>query len=112
MTGKIDWERRRVNLRILMAAQGTNATKVARAAGLSPNTLSQFTSGRTSYLSEKTLSKVLPLLGLSATEDLDTDNPLRDPRVAIRRFLDVIPDADLEELRLVLERKYPDLLKR
>ena len=98
-----DWDRRRQNLRILIAARGTNATQLALSAGLSPNTLTQFLSGHTGSLSSATLSKILPLLEVTSVEDLDTDNPLADPGIAIRRLVDRLSTSDqyslLEELR-------------
>lgn len=105
----VDWDRRRINVRILMAARGTNATRVADAVGLSPNTLSQFTSGRSKTLSTRSLTKILPELGLSAVEDLDTDTPLDNPRASIRRLLDLIPDKDLPDLLQELKDRFPEL---
>lgn len=95
---------------MLIALKGTNATQVALAAGLSPNTLSKFTSqnSKAQALTEKTLTAVLPVLGLSSAEELDTDNPLTvDPRLEIRRHLDLIPDADMPALLAELQRRFP-----
>lgn len=108
MATEVDWERRRTNLRIRMAALGTNATRVCREVGLSPNTLSQFTNGKTGWLSEKTLSKILPVLGLTLPTDLDADNILDDPRAAIRRHLEVIPEDDLASLLRELQARFPE----
>lgn len=107
MTNEIDWNRRRTNLRIRMAALGTNPTRVCREVNLSPNTLSQFTNGRTGYLSEKTLSLILPVLGLTTPTDLDAENILDDPRAAIRRQLDLVPEEDLPGLLRELQARFP-----
>ncbi len=103
----VDWDRRRLNVRILMAAKGTNATRVAEAVGLSPNTLSQFTNGRSKTLSPKSLSLILPELGLAAVEDLDTDTPLANPKASIRRLLDQIPEEELPGLLDDLKKRFP-----
>ena len=105
---EIDWERRRRNLRILFAAAGTNPTAVSKANGLSPNTLSQFTSGRTNSLSSKTLEMLVRHLGLSSVADLDTDNPIGDPKIAIRKLLDVVPEAELPSLLRELQARFPE----
>ena len=103
---QVDWERRRRNLRLLIAYKGTNATQLSKDAGLSPNTISQFTSGRTSSLSEHTLSQIMPLLDMRGGTDLDTDNPIADPMIAIRNLLDDIPEEKLPALLQELKARF------
>nr|WP_280842522.1 helix-turn-helix domain-containing protein [Sagittula salina] len=91
----------------MMAAAGTNPTRLARDAGLAPNTVSQFTNGSKGFLSEKTLAKILPLIDLTEVSDLDTDNPLADPRVEIRRLIDQVPEERLGLLLEVLRTEFP-----
>ncbi|WP_154667807.1 helix-turn-helix domain-containing protein [Leisingera caerulea] len=107
----VDWERRRRNIRILMAAQGTNPTKVANSVGLSPNTLSKFTSGSTATLSHRSITKVVSALGLSAVEDLDTDNPLNNPRAVLRQLIEDLPDEVLDPLLRELEVRFSEHLQ-
>lgn len=102
----VDWERRRRNLRILIAAAGTNATRLAADAGVSPNTISKFTSGHTKSFSETTFQKIAPFLDLRHFSDLDTDNPISDPKVAIERLLDQIPDSELPGLLTELKDRF------
>ncbi len=104
----IDWDRRRTNIRILIAARGTNATTLARDCGLSPNTLTQFLKGTNSHLSAKSLGAILPSLGIQSAEDLDTDNVLSDPRSAIRRMLSQIPDTEIPSLLEELRSRFPN----
>lgn len=104
----IDWERRRVNLRILMAAKGLKPTPLARAVDLSPNVITQFTNGTSKTLSDQTLAKILPLLGLETAAELDVNNPLAEnPRIAIRKHLETIPEDRLPDLLRELKDRFP-----
>jgi transcriptional regulator with XRE-family HTH domain len=107
---KIDWDRRRKNIRILMAVAGTNPTKLAESVGLSPNTLSKFTGGSTQSLSPRSLGLVVEGLGLSSTSDLDTDNPINDPKVTLRRLIDGLPEEKLPALLKELEVRFAEYL--
>lgn len=106
-----DWERRRRNLRILIAAAGTNATRLCEEVHLSPNTLTKFLSGNTARMSERSLDKLLPALGLSYVSELDTDNVLFEPRNRLRKLLDRVPDGSVESLLNELEGRFPRVLK-
>ncbi len=103
----IDWERRRRNIRILMAAVGTNPTRLAKASNLSANTLSKFLNGGSKELTEASMMKVLPALGLHSSLDLDTDNILSDPLNEIKRHLSEIPDSELPGLLRELQARFP-----
>lgn len=104
----IDWDRRRRNIRILIAARGTNATTAAREARLSPNTLTQFLNGTNEEITEKSLRKLGPVLGWEEVTDLDTDNVLGDPRLGIKRLLDNVPDARVAALFDELKERFSD----
>ena len=106
MNRDINWSRRRLNLKILFAAQGTNATKVAEAAQLSANTLSKFTNGHNSTMSEDALHRVVISLGLTGVQDLDTDNILGDPKIAIRKLIETIPEPELAALLSDLKNRF------
>ncbi|PIE13794.1 MAG: hypothetical protein CSA70_03505 [Rhodobacterales bacterium] len=90
-----------------MALQGTNPTQVANSAKLSPNTLSKFTNGSTETLSERSLAKILPVLGLERASELDTDNPINDPKTRIHRIIDKIPEEDLPALLREFQSRFP-----
>jgi hypothetical protein len=107
----VDWDRRRKNVRILLAAKGSNPTRMSNAVGLSPNTVSKFTSGKTETLSEQSLSKVVSYRGLGSAADLDTDNPLTDPKVTLRRLIDDLPDDLAPGLLKELSARFADQLK-
>lgn len=106
----VDWEVRRTNMRVLLAVKGMTPTAAARATEppLSDNTVSQFLSGIKPRLSEDSLLKLLPVLGISASTDLDAANILDDPRRQIRQILDRVPDTDLPELLADLQQRFPD----
>ncbi|UWQ76795.1 helix-turn-helix transcriptional regulator [Leisingera sp. M658] len=108
---EVDWERRRRNIRILMAAQGTNPTRVANSVKLSPNTLSKFTSGSTAELSQRSIVKVVEALGLSSVSDLDTDNPLSNPKAVLRQLINDLPDEVLPALVRELEVRFAEHLE-
>ena len=111
MTG-IDWERRRRNVRVLMALANTNPTKVAEMSGLSPNTLSKFTSGKTKTLSVKSLGLLVQALGLASAEDLDTDNPVDNPKLEIKKIVDSLPEEMLPSLLKELEVRFSQHLEK
>lgn len=50
---------------------------------------------------------VIAHLGLSSVSDIDTDNPIGDPKIAIRRLVDHIPEADLPSLLRELQARFP-----
>jgi transcriptional regulator with XRE-family HTH domain len=107
---EIDWERRRKNIRILMAMEGTNPTSLAESVGLSPNTLSKFTNGSTGSLSPRSIALIVQGLGLSSPSDLDTDNPINDPKVILRRLIDGLPEEKLPDLLKELEVRFAEYL--
>lgn len=103
----IDWERRRRNIKILCAANDVSATEVANAKGLSPNTLTKFlNSNEPRALSPKSLSLVLDYFKLSDESDLDTDNPLSDPKIALRRVIDGLSPEDAITLHRELSARF------
>lgn len=105
---EIDWERRRKNSIIFMALMGTNATALAKANNLSPNTLTKFTSGKTEKLSNKSMQALLKGLNLSTPEDLDTDDPIHNPEAELRRIIRSIPKKDLPDLLRELQIRFPN----
>ena len=104
----INWERRRTSLRVLFALNNTNATKIALAAGLSPNTVSKFMNKSTDTLSSRSLSQILPIVGLKDPTELDTDNVIGDKKIAIRRVLDRLNEQQLVALHSELTARFGD----
>lgn len=104
----IDWERRRRNIKILCAANNVNATQVARAQDMSPNTLTKFLNSDDPQraLSPKSLALVLDYFGLSDEADLDTNNPLNDPRTSLRRIVSELPEEEAIKLDRELKARY------
>jgi len=103
----IDWERRRRNIKILCAANDVNPTEVALAKNLSPNTLTKFLNAKTPRsISAKTLALVLDYFELSDESDLDTDNPLTDPKIALRRIIDKLSPEDAIVLTRELNARF------
>lgn len=100
------WDRRRRNLRILIAADGKDPTNLAREISLSPNTLTKFLNGSSPTMSPRTAEKVLPKLGLRSLDQLDTDNPINDPRVRLERLARQLDAHDLERLVGELEVRF------
>lgn len=101
------WNRRRRNMRILLAAADISGTNLARDAGLSPNTITKFLSGSTPTLSPRTLDRVLPRLGLRSIDQLDTDNPIADPKNQLMKILDRLDQGILDQLVAELEARFP-----
>lgn len=99
----MNWDRRRRNIRVLMAERNIGSTKLAMSCGLSPNTLSNFLRGVTKTLSSTSLDLILPKLGLTSVQELDTDNPLADPLIDVMKIIKNLDHYNqlklLEELR-------------
>lgn len=102
-----NWEKRQKNLRILCAAKGVSATEVARAIDLSPNTLTKFLNSKEARtLSATTLARVVDYFGLTDETDLDSDNPLNDPKIELRRIIENLSPEDAIRLNRELSARY------
>ncbi|KIC42219.1 hypothetical protein RA27_02170 [Ruegeria sp. ANG-R] len=102
------WERRRRNIRILITALDTDPTNFATSVGISPNTLTKFVYGKTPTLSSRTLDLILPPLGLASVDQLDTDNPLTDPRIRLQKIITNLDGVEQERLAQELEVRFSD----
>ncbi len=100
------WDRRRKNLRILIAAENTDPTNIARECNLSPNTLTKFFSGASESLSTRTLDRLLPALGKSNINQLDTDNPLHDPYGELLKIIQDLSISDQYNLLDEVQKRY------
>lgn len=103
----INWERRKKNIRILLAQKDMSATEFARRLDLSPNTLTKFLNSRNDRaLSAKTLKRIVLYFKLTDEADLDTDDPLADPRIEIRKMLEDLNDGQAYELKEHIKKRY------
>ncbi|AUQ92816.1 MULTISPECIES: helix-turn-helix domain-containing protein [Phaeobacter] len=103
----IDWERRRRNIKILCAAHDVNPTQVALAMDMSPNTLTKFLNSKTPRgVNQRTLALILEYFNLADEADLDTDNPLSDPKIALRRIIDNLSPEDAIILNRELQNRF------
>lgn len=105
---EVDWDRRRRNLRILLAVQGLKPTPLALSVGLSGSALTPFVNGKAERIGLSTLQAILEPLGLTSISDLDADSVIDNPRMAIRRLVDAVPDEHLEDLLSDLRDRFPD----
>jgi len=103
----IDWDRRRRNIKILCAANDVTATEVATALNMSPNTLTKFLNAKTPRsISARTLSLVMDYFGLTDESDLDTDNPLTDPKITLRRIVENLSPEEAIVLTRELKARF------
>lgn len=105
------WDRRRLNLRLHITAAGTNATKLSTDQKLSPNTLTKFLNGQTQTLSNRVADLILPQLGLESVSQLDTDDPLSDPKIKLNRLISGMSNAAKHSLFEELSSRFPNLVK-
>ena len=102
-TQKALWDRRRKNLRALIAYKGTNPSKVSKEANLSVNTLSKFLRGETHTVRWETLESICEILDISNAAILDSPNPLSDAKMKLYALVDKMSDeqaeAELNRLR-------------
>lgn len=102
-----DWAKRQKNIRILIAARGDSATQVAKAIDLSPNTLTKFLNSKEiRTLSSKSLAGIVEYFGLTDETDLDSDNPLNDPKLDLRKIIDDLSPEDAIRLNRELSARY------
>lgn len=105
----IDWNRRKVNIRVLIAYHGTSATQVANERGLSPNTLTKFLNSPPESdrkLSAKTIHEIVQHFGLSDESDLDVENIISDPKLALRKIIETLTSDQAEALQRELEHRF------
>ena len=94
------WERRRKNLKAVLAFKDRVAAQVSIEAGFSKNTIGKFTRGETYSLNWNTLEAICKVLDLPSAAVLDSENPLTTPKIELYGILKEISD---DEARLVLE---------
>ena len=103
-----DWERRKRNIKILCAANDVTPTEVALAKNMSPNTLTKFLNSKTPRsLSARSLALVLDYFNLIDEASLDTDNPLSDPKITLRRIIDDLSPENAIILNRELQSRFP-----
>ncbi|MEP1934965.1 MAG: helix-turn-helix transcriptional regulator [Roseibium sp.] len=90
------WERRRRNLRALIAYKGTHPSTVSKAANLSINTLSKFLRGENRTMHWETLEKICTILDISNAAILDSQNPLSDAKMKLYALVGKMSDDEAE----------------
>lgn len=98
MADKELWERRRRNLRALIATKQTNATQIATDAKLSKNTLRKFLSGETISMKWDTLEKVCKALDIRTPMVLDADNPFAESKEQLYKMVFDMSDEEAKKL--------------
>jgi DNA-binding Xre family transcriptional regulator len=96
------WERRRKNLRALIAYKDTNPARVADEAGLSVNSIGKFIRGDTHTMKQETLDKVCKALGIANPAILDSENPLSTAKDALYARVAEMSDAEAERALALL----------
>lgn len=100
------WEKRRRNLRAIMAVKGMNASTVATNAGLSINTFGKFLRGETKTMRWDTLEAVSKEIGISNPAVLDADNPFSEVKNRLYAIIDEMSDDQAEqELQRILSNQ-------
>ncbi|EBA15699.1 hypothetical protein RSK20926_13749 [Roseobacter sp. SK209-2-6] len=76
---------------------------------MSPNTLTKFLNSKSARgLNSDNLGLVVRYFGLTDASDLDTDNPLGDPKIAPRKIIDGLSPDDALDLCRELEARFKE----
>lgn len=98
------WNRRRSNLRALIAYQSKNPSGVSKSASLSVNTLGKFLRGETHTLSWQNLEKVCKVLGIPNSAILDSENPFCESKTRLYGLIETMSEREAENvLKMILE---------
>jgi DNA-binding Xre family transcriptional regulator len=99
------WERRRKNLKALIAYKDTNPARVAEQAGLSVNSIGKFIRGDTHTMKQETLDKICQVLDISNPAILDSANPLSAAKDALYARIAEMSDSEAEHALSLLNSK-------
>lgn len=91
------WDRRRRNLKAIMAVKDLKAAPVSTAAGLSVNALTKFLRGQTVQMKWGTLEAVCRVVGIEHPSILDADNPFSDTKSRLYRLIDEMDEREAQE---------------
>lgn len=91
------WEKRRRNLRALLAHKGLNATQVAKLAEVAPNSVGKFLRGDNKTMNGDTLERVLAAADIPSVSVLDADNPFSDAKAQLFKLIDDMSEAEAEQ---------------
>lgn len=101
MSVKLDsdklWSRRIQNLRVIIAHQGSNASRLAQETGLGINTVTTILRGESRPRAD-TLERVCHALGVSNVAMLDSENPISEVRNDLYRLLATMTDDQARRL--------------
>ena len=82
------WDKRRRNLKVLMAVKNHTASSVSRAAKMSINTVNKFIRGETKSLRWDTLETICAVLDVHNVAILDADNPFSESKNQLYKLVD------------------------
>lgn len=91
------WEKRRRNLRAILAVKGLRASAVSKRASLGPNTLGKFLRGETKSLRWATLETICNEIGIANAAVLDADNPFSDTKNRLYELIEAMSDEQAEK---------------
>ncbi|MBD8894024.1 helix-turn-helix domain-containing protein [Roseibium litorale] len=100
------WDRRRKNLRALIAYKGTNPSQVSKQAELSVNTVSKFLRGETRTLTWENLERICKVLSIPNAAILDNKNPFSESKIKLYELIETMTDDEAEaELNRIHEMR-------
>ena len=102
----VDWDKRRENMRAIIAYKGLTGTEVARRARVSLNTVTKFMRGESASLSAEALARICQVLEIHSELVLDLDEPLRSSKIELYRMINEMSE---EDARAVLEAWHHEL---
>ncbi len=100
------WDRRRRNLRAVIAWQGTNPSRICQDANLSVNTLNKFLRGDTRTMRWESLERICAALEISNTAVLDSQNPWSENRKQLHALVEAMSEDEARDaLNRLLSRQ-------
>lgn len=90
------WDRRRKNLRAILALRGISATKAATDAGISVNTLNKFLRGDSNTMRWDTLDKICKVIDIASPSTLDAENPFSDAKNRLYEVINSMTEAEAQ----------------
>lgn len=104
------WDRRRRNLRAIIAVRGYKPANLAVKAGLGVNTVNAFLNGSgSSSLKLDTLERVCGVLGIHSVSMLDAENPISEIRNDLYGMVQAMGEDQAKAALEFLKENFPDL---
>jgi len=102
------WERRKRNLRAIMAFKGWKDMPLSLEAGFSKNTVNTLLNSSTTPKVD-TLERICRVLGLNSIAMLDAENPVSEIRNELYGIVQGIGEDQAREALAYLRERFPDL---